>query len=69
MTKPPTIVTYRHRPKRARKPAQARQSMPTAIVTARKPGKDVWSSEPVMDGDVSESVKAFFKRMVRPRDE
>jgi hypothetical protein len=69
MTKPPTIVTYRHRPKRARKPVQAHQPIPAAIVTARRPGKAVWSSEPVMDGDVSESVKAFFKRMVRPRDE
>jgi hypothetical protein len=67
MTKPPTIVTYRHRPKRARKPAQARQPMPAAIVTARKPGKAARYSAPVDDGDVSDGVKAFFKRMVRPR--
>jgi hypothetical protein len=43
--------------------------MPAAIVTARKPEKAARSSEPVDDGDVSESVKAFFKHMVRPRDE
>jgi hypothetical protein len=69
MAKPPTIVTYSHRPKRTRKPVQARQPIPAAIVMASKPGKAVGQSEPVMDGGLSESVMAFFQRMVRPQDE
>jgi hypothetical protein len=32
-------------------------------------GKAVGQSEPVMDGGLSESVMAFFQRMVRPQDE
>jgi hypothetical protein len=33
------IVTYTHGRKRARKPAKARQPIPAAIVSAKKPGK------------------------------
>ena len=59
------IVTYTHRRKQARKPAKASQPMPAVIVTAKKPGKTTRHPEPD-DGQTSESVKAFFKRMIQP---
>jgi hypothetical protein len=71
MTKP-VIVTYAHRPKRARKaprkPPGGEEPTP-AIVASRKPGKAVRRSEPAADdGPVSDDVKAFFARMIRPRE-
>jgi hypothetical protein len=74
------IVTYVHRPKRKakrKKPAAmpagtpvivtARKRKPAAasVVSASKPGKPRYEPDP---GPASESVKAFFARMIRPPD-
>ena len=69
--KPRSIVTYVHRPKRPpRKKVQAAAITGPAVVTAasnrdrairRRDGAD--------DGqEASPEIKAFFARMIRPRD-
>lgn len=66
------IVTYVHRPKRARKPARKPQGsgepVPTTV-TARKTSKarrPPEASDAASDTPVSDSLREFFERMIRP---
>jgi hypothetical protein len=60
-----TIVTYRHRRKRAAKPAQAEDIKAPWIVQHTPRGR-AWEI-PAPDAEADARVKAFFERMVRPR--
>jgi hypothetical protein len=66
-----SIVTYVHRPKRPpRKKAQAAAITGPAIVTAAsKRVKAIQRREEADDGqEASPEIKAFFARMMQPRD-
>ena len=69
--KPRSIVTYVHWPKRlSRKKAQAAAITGPAIVTAAsKRDRAIRRREEADDGqEASPEIKAFFARMMRPRD-
>jgi hypothetical protein len=69
--KPRSIVTYVHRPKRPpRKKAQAAAiTGPAIVTTASKRDRIIRHREEADDDlEVSPEIKAFFARMMRPRD-
>ena len=63
-----TIVTYRHRPKRAAKPAQAAEIKVPRIVQHTPKGK-AWRLRPIEpDPEADARVADLIARMVRPRE-
>jgi hypothetical protein len=60
-----TIVTYRHRPKRPAKPAQAAEIKVPRIVQHTPRGKAWKLPEP--DPEAEARAAAFFAMMIRPR--
>jgi hypothetical protein len=58
------IVTYRHRPRREAKPAQAAAIKGPSIVKVR--GKRRAPIEPPADPEAEARVAAFFARMIQP---
>jgi hypothetical protein len=62
------IVTYRHRPP-GKRPAEVTKTAPIRqpiVVVASEPRKRVRPPEDDADSEVSDSVKEFFKRMMKP---